>query len=86
MLAKLDANNEVYETSKSDNLSGPLSGTFQGDDGTVYVLDDPGITGSDAIDVSQDAATGDNTVAVSGDWPRTFQEVLADLRSDLQRR
>ena len=74
-LAKLDAYNEVYETTKAGNVSGSLLGIFQSADGSVYVFDDPGSSGSDDVTVSQNSATGDITIAVGphGEMPATVE-------------
>jgi Ca2+-binding RTX toxin-like protein len=68
-IAKLDAYDEVYETSKSDNLSSPLTGVFQTPDGSLYVLaanDDDG----HSINVTQDsgaiAVSVDSTTSLFG--------------------
>jgi Ca2+-binding RTX toxin-like protein len=63
VVAKLDAYDEVYETTKSDNVSTPLLGAFQTPqgDGNVYVY-----STATNIDVSQDQQTGVLTVTVGG--------------------
>ena len=71
LFAKLDANNQVYETIKADNLGGPLHGAFQNDDGNVFAL----ATGSNqSVQVGQNTASGDEIVTVAG-IAQPFQNV-----------
>ena len=74
LIAKLDALDEVYETTKSDNRSAPLSGAFKTSDGTLYALADPAVSHSGSVGISQDPA-GDISVALGGGPGQTFQQV-----------
>ena len=68
LVADLDVYNDVRETSKANNVSGPLSGVFQTDDGNVYAFKPP--AGSPSVGktvlVSQDPTTGNVTVGDNG--------------------
>jgi hypothetical protein len=70
-IAKLDAYDEVYETSKSDNLSAPLTGVFEDADGSLYVL-----AANDGdnhnIAITQNASTGVISVTQDSGTPSTF--------------
>ena len=73
LLAKLDINDQVYETSKANNTSAPWSGMFEQDDGTVYVVEDATY---DTVTVGQDAASGDVTVSLANEpTSQTFSGV-----------
>ena len=75
LMAKLDINDQVYETSKADNTSAPWSGMFEQDDGTVYVVEDATY---DTVTVGQDAASGDVTVSLANEsTSQTFSGVSA---------
>ena len=64
-LARLDAYEQVTETTKADNLSAPLSGVFEDSDGSLYAV--TGLDGnSHSLTFSQDAATGDLIVDLDG--------------------
>jgi Ca2+-binding RTX toxin-like protein len=66
LVAYLDVYNNVRETTKADNVSAPLSGVFQTDDGSVYAF--APVTAADAVNevlVSQDSSTGDVTITLN---------------------
>ncbi len=64
LVAVLDVYNQVAETSKSDNLSAPLSGAFQNSDGGLYVMGSDGVNQDVAF--SQDPSSGTTTVTIAG--------------------
>ena len=72
-LARLDAYDEVAETTKTDNLSAPLTGLFQDSDGSVYALTGLDSSGHNVAFV-QNPTSGDLTVNLDGSV-QTFQGV-----------
>jgi hypothetical protein len=68
LVASLDVYNNVRETTKADNVSAPLSGAFQTDDGSVYAYAPVTAAGdTNTVLISQDPTSGDITVAVNGE-------------------
>ena len=78
LVAGLDAYNAVQETSRAGNVAGlsitsPLSGTFQQDDGSVYVFTTSD-TSAKSVTISENSSTGAETVTVNS-ANETFQNV-----------
>ena len=78
LVAGLDAYNAVQETSRAGNFAGlsitsPLGGTFQDDDGNVYVFT-TNDTSAKSVTISEDPSTGNETVTVNS-VNETFQNV-----------
>ena len=62
VIAQLDSGDAVEETSKSDNISGTLSGIFEQEDGTLLVLGNATSITGDNVTLTQDLTTGNVTV------------------------
>ena len=73
LIAKLDAEDDVYQASQGDDASGPLTGLFQDSSGRVFALS---TQSGDDIVVTQNLAAGSITVAL-GSKIETFQNVSA---------
>ena len=71
LLAKLDINDQVYETSRADDTSAPWEGLFQQGDGSVYVVEDSSVS----VAVRQDANSGNVTVKLNGSDQPAFSNV-----------
>jgi hypothetical protein len=72
-IAKLDAYDEVYETTKSDNLSAPLIGVFEDADGSLDVLAANDGDNHD-IEITQNTSTGAVSVTEDSGAPLTFAD------------
>jgi Ca2+-binding RTX toxin-like protein len=64
LIAQLDCDDQVEETTKDDNNSVPLSGVFQNSDNGIYVFG--GNAASESVTFSQGSSAGTTTVAVNG--------------------
>jgi hypothetical protein len=73
VVAQLDSNDAVEETSKADNISAPLSGIFEQDDGTLLVLGNATSLTGDNIALTQDLVTGNVTVGITGEDPTSSE-------------
>jgi hypothetical protein len=64
VIAQHDSGDAVEETSKADNISAPLSGVFEQQDGTLVVLGNASTLANESISLTQDIS-GDVTVGTA---------------------
>ncbi len=74
-IAVLDPDDAVEETTKADNISAPITGSYQDDSGGVHVFTPSG-SQADSVTATQDPSTGDITIVANG-TTTVYQSVSA---------